>query len=150
MQTQVGFCRKTDGRGYQVVDSDGQVLAQFGVGAGEKQRALRYQLQLENPEILRVSDRLLAKYPELRARLLRAAQLCASGNVQLNGSPGHYYVSSQSGNDVVYDVDTALSSCTCPDWEQGLLGISRAAPWCGTGPKCKHLLASYIAQTLGL
>jgi hypothetical protein len=111
------------------VSGDGQVLAQFGIGAGEKQRALRYQLRLESPEILRVSDRLLAKYPELRARLLRAAQLCALGNVELNGSPGHYYVHSQSETDVVYDVDTVLSSCTCPDLEQRLLGTSRAAPW---------------------
>jgi hypothetical protein len=150
MQTQVKYCRRIEGRGYQVVDGGGDILAQFGTGPGEKQRALRHQLQLEHPEILRASDRLLAKYPELRARLLRAAQLCASGNVELNGSPGHYYVKSQSEQAVVYDVDTVTGSCTCPDWENGLLGISRAAPWCGNGPKCKHLLASYIAQTLGL
>jgi len=149
MKTQLYYSRKADARGYQVIDASGKVLVQFGSGCYERYRAERFQLQLERPDILRVADRVLARYPELRGRLLRGAQLCASGHVELNGAEGRYYVRSQSNNDVIYDVDTELGSCTCLDWENGLLGLSRAAPWCGNGPKCEHLVAAYMAHMLG-
>ena len=151
MKTTVHYSRKKDSKGYQVIEvATGELLAQFGSGPAERYRAERFQVKVEHPDVLRLADRVAGKYPELKRRALRAAMLYVDQKVRLNGAEGHYYVGSQSKSDVTYDVDTELGSCTCVDWENGLLGMSKAAPWCGNGPKCKHLLACYLAQILGL
>jgi len=149
MKTAICYSRSKHTRGYQVVSLEtGRVLAQFGSGPQEKAKAERAQLERECPKALALADRIARKYPELKARALRGAQLYALGHVRRNGAEGRYDVRSQSKPGVTYQVNVQLGSCTCPDWENSLLGMDRAAPWCGNGPKCKHLLACYMAQML--
>jgi hypothetical protein len=96
METTVRYCRKTEGRGYQVVDTTGKVLARFGSGPYEKYMAEHFQLRLEQPQVLRLADRITATYSELRKRALKAATLYAEGHVHTNGAPRCFDVDSQA------------------------------------------------------
>ena len=145
MKTQVHYNRKADARGYQVLDASGNVLAQFGSGSYERYLAERYQLQAEAPEVLRLADRIIGKYPELRKRALKAAVLYIDGHVSLNGRQHVYDVQSQNGGGL-YEVDLSLSGCTCPDWEGALLGRNQGAPWCDGKPVCKHIVAAHMFE----
>jgi hypothetical protein len=147
MRTQIHYCRKADGRGYQVVDISGRVLAQFGTGSYEKYRAERFQLQMEHPQVLRLADRITKEYPELPKRALRAATLYVEGHVHLNGAEHVYGVDSQSGGGQ-YLVHLQFSSCSCPDWEGALSGRRYSTPWCEGKPACKHIVAALVFEML--
>ena len=87
MRTAIHYSRKGDSQGYHVVDTiTGELLARFASGTYERYRAERFQLQLEHPYVLRLADRIVAKYPELRKRALKAAMLYVEGHVRLNGA----------------------------------------------------------------
>jgi hypothetical protein len=96
MKTTVRYCRKKEDRGYQVVDTTGKVLTQFGSGPHEKYMAEHFQLRVEQPQVLRLADRITATYPELRKRALKAATLYAEGHVHTNGAPRRFDVDSQA------------------------------------------------------
>ena len=149
MRTTLHYSRKKDSRGYQVIEvATGKMVAQFGSGPSEKYRAERFQLQVEYPQVLRLADRIVAKYPELRKRALKAAQLYVEGHVHLNGAEHCFDVDSQSENGPTYTVELRFNTCTCPDWEGALLGRRHGAPWCSNQPMCKHLVAARMFEML--
>lgn len=148
MRTTVRYCRKGEARGYQVVETaTGKVLAQLGTGASEKYRAERFQLQVEHPRVLRLADRVVSRYPELKRRALRAAVLYVEGHVHPNGAEHGFDVDSQSG-ERRYEVDLNFNTCTCPDWEGALVARHHSAPWCNGQPMCKHLVAARMFERL--
>ena len=148
MKTTVHYSRKKGSKGYQVIEIvTGKLLAQFGSGPSEKYFAERLQLQMEYPEVLRLADRIVARYPELRKRALKAAMLYAEGYVHVNGGAHLYDVMSQSGEGQYY-VDLEFSTCSCPDWEGALLGRNHSAPWCNDQPICKHLVAAHLFEMM--
>ena len=147
MKSQVRYSRKAQARGYQVIDTTGRLLAQFGSGPYERYRAERFQLKMEHPQVLRLADRIVAKYPELRKRALKAAILYVDGHVHLNGAERLFDVDSQNGGGQ-YEVDLNVSTCGCPDWEGALLGRKHSAPWCDGNPMCKHLIAAHLHEMM--
>ena len=149
MKTTVHYSRKKDSKGYQVVEvASGKLLAQFGSGPAEKYLAERIQLQMEYPEVLRAADRIVARYPELRKRALKAAVLYDVGHVHVNGAEHSYDVDSQTEGDMAYRVDLQYSTCSCPDFEGALLGRNHSAPWCNDQPICKHIVAAHLFEML--
>jgi prepilin-type processing-associated H-X9-DG protein len=147
MKTTLAYSRQKESRGYQVIDPTGNVLAQFGSGPYERYMAERFQLTMEAPQVLRLADRIVAKYPELRKRALRAAMLYVDGHVHVNGAEQVFDVDSQNGGGQ-YEVDLNVSSCGCPDWEGALLGRKHSAPWCDGQPVCKHIMAAHLFEML--
>jgi len=148
VRTQILYHRKGGRPGYQVVDTaTGEVFARFGSGSYEKYLAERLQLQVEQPQVLRLADRVAAKYPELRKRALRAGFLYVAGHVHLNGSERVYDVRSQNGGGL-YVVDLNSGTCSCADWEGALLGRKYSAPWCGGKPVCKHIVAAHMYEMM--
>ena len=105
-----------------------------------RQDALLAQLAEEAPQAVALAQPLIAAYPELADRALRAVALVADGAVRPNGSEGSFYVTSQQGKDS-YLVDLAASTCTCMDWEQ-------RAPEVNGRKLCKHVLAALFARKL--
>ena len=105
-----------------------------------RQDALLAQLAEEAPQAVALAQPLIAAYPELADRALRAVALVADGAVRPNGSEGSFYVTSQQGKDS-YLVDLVASTCTCMDWGQ-------RAPEVNGRKLCKHVLAALFARKL--
>lgn len=91
-------------------------------------------------EVRRVVEDLTAKYPELVARLDKAAAIIACRPVELV-SKDLYKVGSWEERDCTYVVtlkgEFGKDECQCMDW-------SHRAP----GGRCKHVLAAYITRAL--
>ena len=110
-----------------------------------RQDALLAQLGAEAPEVVELARTLIAAHPVLTDRALRAVTLASEGAVQATDKPLRYRVRSQQKRKgklaLVYTVDLAQSSCTCPDWVQG-------APTVNGRTVCKHVLAALFIRKL--
>jgi len=149
VKTEIHYRREEPHRGYQVIEiGTGRLMAQFGSGPYEKYQAERFQVKIECPQVLRLADRIVAKYPELRKRALKAVMLHAEGRVHRNGAEHCFDVDSQSKEELSYKVDVRFGTCTCPDFEGALLGRRHSSPWCNGQPMCKHLVAAHMFEML--
>lgn len=110
-----------------------------------RQDALLAQLSVEAPEAVALARTVMAAHPRLTDRALRAVTLVTDGAVEATDQPLRFRVHSQQKGKgkpaLVYTVDLALSSCTCPDWVQG-------APTVNGRTVCKHVLAALFARKL--
>lgn len=121
---------------------NGKVLHTYPAGKDGHFAALEHQIALNDVPTLRLVQRATKRYPELRSRLIRAASLMLDGRIEPDD--GRYLVRSQTGNGYTYEVSFTMEGafqCTCPDFEFGLSTNASGAPWQGSGPKCKHILA---------
>ena len=119
----------------------GSVVAAFPAGEDGHFAALEHQIGLSDGGALPPIQRAMKRYPELRGRLIKGAQLLIEGHVSTMMEA--YRVRSQNG-DGGYWVEINANGdwqCQCPDFEWGLISNNGGAPWQGGGPKCKHILA---------
>lgn len=119
----------------------GSVVASFPAGEDGHYAALEHQIALGDGGILPPIQHAMKRYPELRGRLIKGAQLLIDGHIARLG--GDYLIRSQNGNGT-YLVEINANGdwqCQCQDFEWGLISNNGGAPWQGGGPKCKHILA---------
>ena len=141
MQTEIAYDRQE--RGYQLIDRNGDELGSYA----KRHEVVEAQLALEAPEALDLAKRATTRHPALASRALQAAQLVAGGKVHLDTAC--HQVESQTGVGE-YRVEWVgdIWRCSCPDWHGGITDEPFGAPWIGTGPKCKHVLAVLMAIKL--
>lgn len=120
---------------------NGFVLHSFPPGKEGHLAALETWIGLNDMPTLRLQQRAAKRYPELRERLIRAAAIWLDCGITIVGEG--YEVLSQNGNGR-YHVGLNGNGdweCECQDFEHGLVTNNSGAPWQGSGPKCKHILA---------
>jgi hypothetical protein len=141
MQTEIAYDRRE--RGYQLIDRNGVELGRYR----GRREAVEAQLALEAPGALDLAKRATTRHPALASRALRAAQLVAAGKVHLDTAC--HQVESQTGaGEYCVEWVGGIWRCSCPDWQGSITGEPFRAPWVGTGPKCKHVLAVLMAIKL--
>jgi len=131
---------------------NGKVVASFPAGKDGHFAALEHQIGLTDQGALTLTQKAMKRYPELRSRLIKGAQLYLDEHIALH--EGGHLVRSQNGNgDYLVEINANGDwQCQCPDFEWGLISSNGGAPWQGGGPKCKHILAVmlYIKQRGGV
>lgn len=122
----------------------GNVVAEYPAGEDGHYAALEHQIAMTDGRVLPPVQAATKRYPELRSRLVRGAQLFLESHVHHpHEGDALYEVRSQNG-DGTYIVEVNANGdwqCLCQDFEWGLISNNGGAPWQGGGPKCKHILA---------
>ena len=123
----------------------GELVDTFPSGREGKRAAFQMSVQLQNPQLHTLATQWCEMYPELQARVWRAAEIVLDDGVLPAFSMQHLAViSSQNSAHGEYNVAMRdqMLQCDCEDF------VSFSAPMIGENSQllCKHLLA-YVLFT---
>ena len=95
-------------------------------------------------KLFKLIDTASGRYPQLTARIARAAGIVATGGILRHpkGPDAHTYLVRSSRPGLSYLVSVSHLSCSCPDY------VGRKAPQVRGIHCCKHLVAALVHEII--
>lgn len=141
MLDQINYDRS--GRCYKWVDPDSGEVFQFPAGQAGKRQAFQFVLGMLEPTLLTAVENLLHEHPYLERVAWKAAELVATGKVEVFATPQNGLLAMVESSDEFgrYAIQSQNGAITC----QCYAFQEMTAPMTPTGAiMCKHKVAAHL------